>query len=817
VDMVDDLCDRGRLSAAMTAIERFAVEEANDGPSERPTRHQQTVILDELHPYATMADSLPSARVGPVLMTPDLKDFEYVVRQLRTSASPGATGWTNALIRRVALHDGHSEALLLQMHKFVVRSMKGEVGVYAADLLSTSRSVLIPKPDGGMRPLGVGEAWYRLIARCVCREVVRPASAALAPLQLGSGYSGGVEICARLPLLALAGDDGGDVDVCVFTLDIKNAFNSMRRSLILKGIREYCPEIEPWFRRFYGGPADLRFSSGHKAGESQSGVRQGDPMSMLLFALGFHACLLLIKGKLNDALATHGFEAIHGYMQAFADDISGACPAVCIPDFSEGVQEILAANDLLLVPSKCAIHGRLAHTIMNPFLPVRSEGITKVVGCPVGPPAFRRAAVTGLLDKMTDSLPLLQDYSPQASFLLITKCINARANFLCRVTELPDAAALFEPFDRRIDTALAALADCPEDHEMRTLRSLPQRLGGLGVYDYSGLQGVKGRNHSRHITYSFAQTHYHSSLFRQTRADTWSDLDLCDDEDTVLNHVLPEAVVSFNKRITATRKLQLEALHTSKIESDPAAAAWLLSSCTPNSGRWLDWRGGGLHRFRMAGDLYVDALSRRLLCPPTQLQKEVAARCCDCSPALSSHPTHLLDCVRNQWCFTRRHTVICQLLASYTRRVCSDSLVYIEHPLQDCTNPMRADLVIVLGTRTYTIDVSITNPSCVSSLALLSASIPDRAASAREDEKRQKYGHLPGMGVGGDKTFTPFVIESTGRLGPSALAFLKILSTPETRTTLSNLLGSISACIAFFNSLLLKCAKRRLGVLERFV
>ncbi|KAJ1390431.1 hypothetical protein B484DRAFT_409015 [Ochromonadaceae sp. CCMP2298] len=62
---------------------------------------------------------------------------------------------------------------------------------------------------------------------------------------------------------------------------------------------------------------------------------------------------------------------------------------------------------------------------------------------------------------------------------------------------------------------------------------------------------------------------------------------------------------------------------------------------------------------------------------------------------------------------------------------------------------MRADLVIVLGTRT---------------LALLSASIPDRAASAREDEKRQKYGHLPGMGVGGDKTFTPFVIESTGRL-----------------------------------------------------
>jgi hypothetical protein len=115
---------------------------------------------------------------------------------------------------------------------------------------------------------------------------------------------------------------------------------------------------------------------------------------------------------------------------------------VCIPDFSEGVQEILA-NDLLLVPRKCAIHGQLAYTIVNPFLPVRSKCTTKVVGCPVDSPAIRRAAITGPLDKMTDSLPLLQDYRSQASFLIITKCINAREKNICRVAELPDAAAIF--------------------------------------------------------------------------------------------------------------------------------------------------------------------------------------------------------------------------------------------------------------------------------------------------------------------------------------------------------------------------------------
>jgi hypothetical protein len=174
-----------------------------------------------------------------------------------------------------------------------------------------------------------------------------------------------------------------------------------------------------------------------------------------------------------------------GYLQAFADDISGACPAACIPEFSTGVEEILAGAQLTLVPRKCHLYGRLAHTIPNPIFPVRTEGIRKIVGCPVGPPDFRRAQITDLLDKMVSSLNALKNYSPPAAFLFISKCINARANFICRVTELPDAAAIFEPFDLAIDTALGALADCPIDlqAQIRTLRRLPRKMRGPGIYD----------------------------------------------------------------------------------------------------------------------------------------------------------------------------------------------------------------------------------------------------------------------------------------------------------------------------------------------
>jgi hypothetical protein len=645
-------------------------------------------------------------------------------------------------------------------------------------------------------------------------------SGELSPLQLGSGLSGGVEICARLPLLALAKDDGVGVDVCVFTCDIRNAFNSKRRKYILAAIRRYCPEIEPWFRSMYGGPTELLFSSGLPAGTSATGVRQGDPMSMLLFALGFQEALLQIREHLARILVAHGFLATDGYVQAFADDISGSCPAACLPEFSVKVMKILEAYDLELVPSKCAVFGRLAHTIPDPLFPVLVDGIPKIVGCPVGPASFRKTQVELKLAKMTAALPALKTFNPQASYMLLAQCVNARATFLSRVTELPaeDIKTVFDKFDAAIDAALVRLADCPPDlrDQLRSIRLLPQKLGGLGIYDYAGLQGLKGRNQSRLKTYEFTKANYHTTLFRQTDVATWGALDLGDEGDDELNHFDQASMVAFSTRVTVARGVESKAIHSSKIESSKDEAAWFLSSCTPNSGRWLSWRGGMSHSFRMSSPLYVDALRRRLLCPPTPLQLVAAEVCCTCSTASSAHPTHLLDCPRNQWLFHRRHLVICRLLARYIGKVCDDSLLVLEAPVEDGPNALRADIVATIGTRIYTLDVSLTNPACQSNIAHNSHLTHDRSSVNRENQKWAKYGHLSGLERGGDRSFTPFVIESTGRLGPSAQTFINDITSHTHSTIKSNFLSTLSACIALYNSMMLRCAKRRLGVLENF-
>ena len=62
-------------------------------------------------------------------------------------------------------------------------------------------------------------------------------------------------------------------------------------------------------------------------------------------------------------------------------------------------------------------------------------------------------------------------------------------------------------FDEAIDTALASLARAPLTVEMKDLRSLPQRLGGLGLPRHFGPQSEKGCLASRALTRSYIEQH----------------------------------------------------------------------------------------------------------------------------------------------------------------------------------------------------------------------------------------------------------------------------------------------------------------------
>ena len=101
----------------------------------------------------------------------------------------------------------------------------------------------------------------------------------LLPTQFGVGTKGGVEPLVHYT--ALAGHTR-----CIHSVDLKNAFNTMKRSFIWAGVRDRAPELLNTFKWSYSDHSTLVLPDGSEL-LSKSGVRQGDPLGPVFFSLGY--------------------------------------------------------------------------------------------------------------------------------------------------------------------------------------------------------------------------------------------------------------------------------------------------------------------------------------------------------------------------------------------------------------------------------------------------------------------------------------------------------------------------------------------------
>jgi hypothetical protein len=126
----------------------------------------------------------------------------------------------------------------------------------------------------------------------------------------------------------------------------------------------------------------------------------------------------------------------------------------------------------------------------------------------------------------------------------------------------------------------------------------------------------------------------------------------------------------------------------------------------------------------------------------------------------------------------QRHNAVVQCLAHLVRR--SGVAAHIEPSINPWGVPYegrnkRPDIIAIHQSGYLTIDVSITHPTSGGDL-LKAATMPGAAAMARETAKRQTYANCPQTAVVG-RAFVPFVLETSGRLGPEALRYLRELAT----------------------------------------
>ena len=94
-------------------------------------------------------------------------------------------------------------------------------------------------------------------------------------------------------------------------LDVKNAFNSIRRDTVLQAAQTHLPEIYPFIWDCYSSKTSL--FHGEFCLDSATGMQQGDPLSPALFALAIHGVTSEVKSDLNVWYLDDG--CIGGYSQ----------------------------------------------------------------------------------------------------------------------------------------------------------------------------------------------------------------------------------------------------------------------------------------------------------------------------------------------------------------------------------------------------------------------------------------------------------------------------------------------------------------------
>jgi len=150
------------------------------------------------------------------------------------------------------------------------------------------------KNNGDLRPIAVGCTYRRLAAKVCLRPYISRLCELFQPSQLGVGTPRGCEAAVHATRSFMAQTQGEKV---LPKLDVKNAFNSIRRDKVFQATHTHLPEIYPFIWDCYSSKTSL-FHGDFRL-DSATGVQQGDPLGPALFAFTIHGVTSKVKSDLN--------------------------------------------------------------------------------------------------------------------------------------------------------------------------------------------------------------------------------------------------------------------------------------------------------------------------------------------------------------------------------------------------------------------------------------------------------------------------------------------------------------------------------------
>ena len=426
-----------------------------------------------------LSDVAPVAQA--VRPTIEIDMIKKMILSFSRGTAPGRSGLRAQHLQDM-MRSAHADEVLLHLTALINLLSRGAAIPDIKSFLAGASLVGLFKPDGGLRPIAVGEVIRRLTAKCLCEVAKTDAKEYLDPLQIGVATPLGCEVGSHT-VRQWWQRNQGDPDKCIFLADFTNAFNMCHREVFLKEVRKHLPYLSHWAEWCYTERSYLFFDQ--QLIYSERGVQQGDPLGPLLFSLALHPILkrLAEERNINDEV----LDLCFGYLDDVVMTGKRSAVAHAIVLLRDAAQQI----GLELNWDKCKVILTSApneETRADEFLDdVRIFPPTgfKFLGVPIGPKSFCEALTRKRVEKTTPLLEALGDLmDPQIALLLMRSCASfGKIAFKLRTSPLDSHREALRDFGSALRGYFEAFTSLHPDQLEWTQAKLAIRKGGLGLRD----------------------------------------------------------------------------------------------------------------------------------------------------------------------------------------------------------------------------------------------------------------------------------------------------------------------------------------------
>lgn len=722
----------------------------------------QAALLAQ-HPQSAAAE-LPT-EPPPQAIQVTAEDVKTALGQFKKGTASGGSGMKAEHLLQAAntLNPEQNDAFLASMTKLVNLLLAGKAPKELAQIIASAPVIPLQKPEGGVRPIAIGEIIRRLVSKTAIAAYREQILDMFVPLQLGIGVPAGAESIVHA-VSKLVEDFGLDTAFSMLKVDFKNAFNLVDRKTMFEECRKHFPGLSRWVEYCYGDKPllwarSLQFFS-------TEGVQQGDPLGPLLFSLVLNVLIKKIQVACPNALANNWYLddgvviGTHEELRTVIALIEEHGPPLGL-HLSRSKSEIWwpAPNDTewLFYPEGIAM--------------VRDDGV-KLLGSPIGSADFANRLLLKRIHKIDALFTEVRKLEePQVQFCLLRSCVGfPKIAFSLRTCPPVHLTECLQLFDGMVYNSLASIIGADLDMQCWQQATLPLSLGGVGITSApskaipaflgSVAQSMKLQRRILKDENATPRAHFHSCLASYNE---------------MINQ--PEGAMTLEKLVKDVNPQKTLSVEVDKVayvallaSVSEASKARIISCASQHSGAWLTVAPNKFLDLDMAPLQFAVCLRYRLGVS-VHWEGQICPVCNE--EVLDANGKHGVNC-KKSGDLIARHNAIREYLAAQCR---SAQLSPRTEEGDGRLRPGDVYLPRWAGIQPAAIDVSVVNPL---NAGVVSRAATDQGAAAAEAAERKCTKYAPYVAAN-NVSFIPFIMETFGGLGTDAIMFIKRLATQAAR------------------------------------